>query len=232
MRIIITELTRMQDGHICTAGVDLETHKHVRPVIRRIRLTASLLERNGGPFNIGNVVELGPTKYCGAAPQVEDHEFDPRRARKVSEASPGFFWQVVSTLARPSLTAIFGDCLRRDGQSASVEVGQGLASLGFFLPPKLAALDIGKYGKVRLPLTDERLTCSLSVTDLRLYDTDQETPLVDELWRLTGLINAGAEVVVSVGLTRPFRKEGNAAERHWLQVNNIHVKDDPTWRLE
>jgi len=33
-----------------------------------------------------------------------------------------------------------------------------------------------------------------------------------------------------LGLTRPWRKRGDTAERHWLQVNNIHLRDDPLWR--
>jgi hypothetical protein len=38
-------------------------------------------------------------------------------------------------------------------------------------------------------------------------------------------------VILSVGLTRPFRKWGDSEERHWLQVNNIHLEDDPLWQL-
>jgi hypothetical protein len=45
-----------------------------------------------------------------------------------------------------------------------------------------------------------------------------------------GRIEAGVEVILSVGLTRAWRKQNDTAERHWLQVNNIHLKDDPLWR--
>jgi hypothetical protein len=44
-------------------------------------------------------------------------------------------------------------------------------------------------------------------------------------------IKAGVEVILSVGLTRPWRKQGDTAERHWLQVNNIHLRDAPLWSL-
>jgi hypothetical protein len=43
-------------------------------------------------------------------------------------------------------------------------------------------------------------------------------------------IEAGVESILSLGLTRPWRKQGDTTERHWLQVNNIHLKDDPLWR--
>jgi hypothetical protein len=39
------------------------------------------------------------------------------------------------------------------------------------------------------------------------------------------------ETILSVGLTRPWQKRGDDAERHWLQLNNIHLRDDPLWQL-
>jgi hypothetical protein len=44
-------------------------------------------------------------------------------------------------------------------------------------------------------------------------------------------LKSGVEAILSVGLTRPWQKRGDTAERHWLQVNNIHLKDDPLWQL-
>lgn len=42
---------------------------------------------------------------------------------------------------------------------------------------------------------------------------------------------AAAEVILSVGLTRLFMSTDDHARLHWLQVNNIHVADDPCWQL-
>jgi hypothetical protein len=231
MRIVITELTRMQEGHICVAGVDLESRRHIRPVIRRTRLTADLLERNGGPFDIGNIVDLGETAPCGTPPQVEDHAFDPTQARKIAEARSDWMWDGLSRMAETSLRALFGDSLRRDGQTCSMEVGEGIASLGFLRPQAVQPLDISKHDRPRLPISDGQFTVSLGVTDLRLYQEDRESLHVDEMWRITGFINQSAEIILSLGLTRPFKRDGDTAPRHWLQVNNIHVRDDPVWRL-
>src|SRR5215210_1099974 len=60
MRILVDHLTRMQPGYFCAAGIDLESGRHVRPVLRRGRLTTDLLGTNGGPFDIGSVLDLGP----------------------------------------------------------------------------------------------------------------------------------------------------------------------------
>ena len=39
------------------------------------------------------------------------------------------------------------------------------------------------------------------------------------------------ELLLSVGLTRPFAPSPDAPPIHWLQVNNIHLEPDPCWRL-
>src|SRR5260370_42124155 len=49
--LVINHLTRMQQGYICVAGVDLETGRHVRPVLRRRMGTVNLV-RNGGLFDM------------------------------------------------------------------------------------------------------------------------------------------------------------------------------------
>ena len=48
MKIVITDLTRMNDGHICVAGIEVESLRRVRPVSGR--LPSRLLRRNGGPL--------------------------------------------------------------------------------------------------------------------------------------------------------------------------------------
>jgi hypothetical protein len=70
----------------------------------------------------------------------------------------------------------------------------------------------------------------LSVTDLRLYEKDHKTPRRKLVADVQERIEAGVESILSLGLTRPWRKQGDTTERHWLQVNNIHLKDDPLWR--
>ncbi len=70
---------------------------------------------------------------------------------------------------------------------------------------------------------------NLSVTDLRLYQEDHKVPRRTLVSQLQKKLQAGTAVILSVGLTRPFRKEGGDAARHWLQVNNIHLEGEPLW---
>ena len=82
----------MQPGYFCVAGIDVNTPRHIRPVLRHGRLTTDLLRTNGGPFDLGAVVDLGPTTNAGRAPELEDHRFDPVRARWLSDEAPECFW--------------------------------------------------------------------------------------------------------------------------------------------
>jgi hypothetical protein len=136
-------------------------------------------------------------------------------------------WAIVSDSAEGSLAAIFGADLQRDGNTASVAVGRGIRSLGHLLPRSRPALEIN-FGKPRLRLTDPDLgALRLPVTDLRLFDPDTGQLQERSLQLLTDRLRR-REVVLAVGLTRPWAPDGED-ERHWLQVNNVHLDDDPLW---
>ena len=91
-------------------------------------------------------------------------------------------------------------------------------------------LHINDQGKIRLRLADGVYTVWLSVTDLRLYSDDQVTPRRDLVGQIAARIARGAGAIVAVGLSRPWQKLDDIVERHWLQVNNIHLEDDPAWQ--
>ena len=81
------------------------------------------------------------------------------------------------------------------------------------------------YGKIRAVITDGTFTVELSVTDIRLYEADHKTPKENLIWQINTQIQGGTPVILSVGLTRPWRHSDDMVERHWLQVNNLHLKD-------
>ena len=41
---------------------------------------------------------------------------------------------------------------------------------------------------------------------------------------------SGVRALLCVGLSRPFQKDGDSEPRHWLQVNSIHLEDNPVWQ--
>jgi hypothetical protein len=229
LRILINHLTRMQPGYFCVAGLD--TLRHIRPVLRRGRLTTDLLRPNGGPFDVGSVVYLGSTISAGHPPELEDRRFDLARARWLFDEDPADFWDTLHRVARESLAEIFGPALELWDESGTVDVGEGSSSLGCLRPEKQPWLYIDHRGTVRLVLDYLIPSVDLSVNDLRLYETDGRTPRRDLIAGVQKRLESGVGVILSVGLTRPFQKWGDTEERHWLQVNNIHLEDNPLWQL-
>ena len=100
---------------------------------------------------------------------------------------------------------------------------------------EIHAIGFGKKtaGKqsIRLSLNEGTFDVNLGVPDLRLYEEDQQTPRLDLVRDLQRRIESGVDVIAGVGLTRPFARANDDAQRHWLQVNNVHLRDKPTWQL-
>src|SRR5579863_2299970 len=129
MRILIDHVTRMQPGFICVAGLD-SADAHVRPVVVGARLPALLLARHGGPFEMGALVDLGPTAPVGQPPETEDARFEPWRTQRLRYVAPEELWAAVRRCARPTFGAIFGPALRPRRRTCATAVGEGSASLG------------------------------------------------------------------------------------------------------
>jgi len=231
MKIVVSHLTRMQAPFICVAGIDLDTGKHVRPVLEFGQLGLSLTARYGGPFDIASVVDLGPARYVGSAPEVEDWRFDRKKACRMRGMAHAEFWNRLEDTVQATLTGIFGGDLRRCGDTYAADVKRGQASLGCLAPVEPPLLVVNESGKIRLRVLQDGHNAWLPVTDMRLYAyaNDQFVPREDAVRRLAETLRGGTRVILGVGLTRPMFGGGNV-RRHWLQVNNIHLADNPAWR--
>lgn len=236
MQIIVNHLTRMQPGYICVAGIDVKTGKHVRPMPRSgNRLGTRRLARNGGAFDMACVVELGPATPNGKPPEMEDHLFYSSRATRLRSVAPEEFWNMLEKLAQPTFASIFGKDLARVGwQSCGVGFGKGEASLGCLRAtgPVLCLKERpDRPPSIRLHLHDGEFDVDLPVTDIRLYGADHVTPDRDAVARTAQRLAGGMEVILSVGLSRPYASQPGVLPLHWLQVNNIHLRDNPCWQL-
>ncbi len=234
MRIVINHLTRMHGGHICTAGVDLQTRRHVRPVFDGKPLPFYVLSQYDGPIEMARILDLGSPRPMPVPPHVEDCVFVPACARKIRRACPKEFWRLLDEIAQPGLAAIFGDCLRPAGSGAyAAEVGTGRVSLGCLrlqTPAELFFKENHRGGRrLRMKFCDGRLRVEASVTDLRLFAEDHATPDAAAIRAANQALAHSRGVILCVGLTRPYSPGPNQPERHWLQVNNLHFEDDPLW---
>jgi hypothetical protein len=227
MRIIINHLTRMRPGYICVAGLSEETFEAIRPILRYGQLPRELYAGEGGPFDIGRVVDIGPVMMAGRPPETEDRVFDTENAVATGVLTDREFWDLIRTQAVPDLRTIFGKDLRARGRTAAVDPGTGLASLGLIQTQGLPTLEVDGYGSLRIRLTDGTFNVRPSVTDLRLYEADQKTLDADKVNRVKRRIQEGEPAVVAVGLGRAWRTPQDSQPRHWLQANNIHLASGP-----
>jgi hypothetical protein len=236
MKIVVNHLTRMREGHVCVAGIDLDRLQHVRPVLATRSLTPAVLSRHGGCFDIGHVVDIGEAVARPRPPHVEDHLFNPAAAKFVRQFAAGEFWTLLFRMSRPTLRGLFGDAMKPQGRSSwGTDVGHGAASLGcLFLKrmPRLHYMPSGEYkASIRMHLSDGEADLWAPVTDLRLYRDDHATPDPKVAERIDQRIRKSRSVILGMGLTREFCPSTEARPAHWLQVNNIHLETNPTWQL-
>ena len=234
MEIIINHVTRMKQGFCCVAGVEVATERHVRPVLIG-RLNTKFLARHGGPFDMACAIDLGPTEYQGQRPETEDYLFEYPQAKRVADIDAEKFWKLVNRVSKPTLLDIFGpDLLPRGRHSCGVDLRRGLCSLGCLTTSTRPQLFIQRddgHEHIRMRLHEGPWDLDLSVTDIRLYGPDHVTPDHAVVRRTAERLRKTAETILSVGLTRPRAGPNDPREIHWLQVNNLHLQDDPCWRL-
>lgn len=233
MRIVVAHVTRMKPGHVCVAGIDPTSGQYVRPLHLGDTLSTDSLRSHGGPFALGAYVDLGPGKSVGKAPETEDYSFNLREAKVLRVVEPAAFWGLLTQCIKRRVLDIFGDDLQSlGGLRYGTAEGKGAASLGILSPsgPLSLFTVAGKRGdQVRLRFSDGLFKVEASVADIRLYGSDHVTVEQGRIIALQGRINRQSSILLSVGLTRAFRSTEDGPAWHWLQVNNIHLADDPLW---
>lgn len=221
---------------MCAVGIDMDTERHIRPVTAGGRLSTDLLSYHNGPFKMAVALDLGAPRPLKRKPQIEDHIVDPSKIKKIGTLPPGKFWKLLNKIAETKLRDIFGQDLMAIGNSScGVEVGKGSASLGCLTPNTSPSLYIrkrtGGNDQVRMGFNDGDFYLNCSVTDIRLYGDDHVTPDDRVVNQIAEKLKGNVQVILSMGLTRPYASSSDFEPVHWLQVNNIHLGDDPTWQL-
>ena len=228
MQIAVNHLTRMQFPYICVAGV-AKSGVHVRPVLPNEQLHRRLLGTEGGPFALGAVMDLGPTKPRSMCPEVEDVEFASEEVSRVRTLDREGFLRALKFASKPNLRKVFGPDLRRlSATAAAVPEGTGSASLGVLKTSGEVGLSVRKRFRkheITFSLNDSDLgPISLKVTDIRLWKADHVTPSFDHVRAIRSRLDG---CYISVGLTRAFPVSSYPGRWHWLQVNNLFPTDDP-----
>ncbi len=229
MRIVVNHVTRMRAPRICVAGIDVETRTHIRPTApASTPLTRSLLRSQGGPIEIGAIVDLGRVEHRPSPPECEDHRFQPSRARHIEDLSGAEFLDALSWVSAGSLEDGFGASLARVGWKYAVEVGAGDRSLAVVRAVRRPVLDVDRtYGRLQLRFNDSDPPAYLPVTDLRFYEADQATICREAVADVARRLKAGVDAYLMLGLARAYRARDDDRDRHWLQLNGLCLADRP-----
>jgi hypothetical protein len=130
-------------------------------------------------------------------------------------------------IAQHSLLAVFGVELQRQGRTYAIDVGEGHCSLGCVRARKRPDLEVDRFGKLRLSFNDTPRPSHLPINDIRFYEEDNAAVRRDVFADVHRRILRGVGVWVMFGLTRPWARDEDEPERHWLQVNGLCLEDGP-----
>jgi hypothetical protein len=224
VRIVVNHLTRMTDRRICAAGVDVESYRHVRPVTGlESPLTRTLLCENGGPLGVGALVDLGAVKARPTRPQTEDHEFRPRRARRVRDVTAEEYLELLGAISHQDVETAFGpDLVAIRPRKLAVPAEHGNRSLAV-VPLVEARLRI-KYEKLYLVLSPPMIAAEIRVTDIRFYDGDLKIR-GDVVKDVNRRLAVGVKAYAMLGLARAILDGDRDESVHWLMANGICLAD-------
>ncbi len=146
--LVITDLTRMQEGRVCIAGYD-ENGNCIRPVLPPPGIHESTLYSQGHPVVFPfAVVEYDLLKPLPQPPHTEDYRYDPTSVRFIERLDEKRKREVLTQTLFESVNSMFGGPVHH-GIGHYVMDGQGTRSLGTILPKgvKKATYALSPYGK-------------------------------------------------------------------------------------
>ncbi len=224
--LIIADVTKMSNDHVCLAGYD-DSLTCVRPVLARGQITKRHLFKEGELIIYpGAKVAFNLGVQISQQPHVEDVIFDEDSVVSMGKVSATKWKEILTQTGRQTITELFATI-----QDRCVPPGSSGPSIGTFVPaetpilrcdyykdpprPKMRFVDQGGDVKNNVPITDLAFR-NLFDFYLEKYKGDCE--------KTVKLLNAklaeSRVVYLRLGLARLFR--GCC----WLQVNGIHTFPD------
>lgn len=218
----------MSHPRICVAGIDPESRSHIRPVSAPGNpLRRHLLAENGGPFELGAEVEIGPLTPVPRPPEIEDRRFDPAAAARLGRLEPDQYLELLDAVAEQSIRYAFGHLKHHGAYKFASEAGRGDCSLVCVRMREPIALGLSDWGSLQLRFNVARARAYAPVTDLRFYEPDQKTIRKALVEDVAARLRKRVPAWVMFGLSRPWAPPEETVERHWLQVNGICLEDHP-----
>lgn len=229
--IVITDVTRMQEGRVCVAGYDRKGNC-IRPVLPPPGIHERSLYQGGRPIVFPfAVVEYDFLQHTPHPPHTEDWRYDPGSVRFVKQVDEQARQEILKRTLFPSVQAIFETPIHSD-LGYYVKDGEGPRSLGTIAPKQIATVihELSPEGKwqYRIVFTDGAgVSYRLTVTDLawRYYHDHrrEQGELPHKIASdLTETLKS-AQVYLRIGLARGWEKYPG---RCFIQVTGIYTFPD------
>jgi hypothetical protein len=230
-QLVITDLTRMNEGRVCVAGYDRNLNC-IRPVLPPPGIHESSLYCDGRaaifPFAVVEYDLLHPTPK---PPHTEDYLYNPATVRNICELDEARKRKILDRTSFASVLDIFGVPICSD-HGHYIRDGEGARSLGTIRPSQIDRVwygqsDEGKW-RYRLRFVDNSgAQYWLTVTDLtwryycdwqRDHSKNAETVSRD----LTATLRA-SDVYLRIGLARGWVEY---PDRCHLQITGVYTFPD------
>jgi hypothetical protein len=229
--IVITDLTRMQEGRVCVAGYD-SLGQCIRPVLPPPGIHESTLLDRGSPIVFPfAVVEYEFTQPHSQPPHTEDYRYDPASVRLVERLTEEQRRSVLEKSLFDSVSAIFEQPILTDPGHYVMD-GRGPRSLGTLQPRRVikAVYEQSPEGKWKYRLGFEdagEVVYWLTVTDLAwryFCDFQGKSGLKPEqiASRLSATLRS-SDTFLRIGLARGWDK---FPDRCYLQITGIYTFPD------
>jgi hypothetical protein len=229
--IVITEVTRMQEGRVCIAGYDQQGHC-VRPVLPPPGIHENSLYSGTRAIIFPSAkVEFEFTQPTPQPPHTEDIRYDPAAVRFIERQPEDRWHRMLEKTLSKSVSDIFEQSILSDPGHYVMD-GQGPRSLGTIKPARITQVihELSPENKWQYRLRFEDGTgvaFRLTITDLAWrYYCDHQRALGEAPAHIAALllgILQTSEVYLRVGLARGWDK---FPDRCYIQLTGIHTFPD------
>jgi hypothetical protein len=217
--ILITEITRMSNGKVCVAGIDLSTGRTVRPLQRNGHNWEEDKWVGAGKLCVGNLVQVETIPHQPSDYPHASEDIWISRVVSSTKRPAGELYFYCKEGADPDLQTLFANHLTGDKY---IVAKSKCRSLGCLMVPAGKTRAEASFGKVRV-IFDDRFNHRhyLTITELETHKCgDADTGAAALQARLR---SASGLVALRLGLARAWSGADQEYEppRCYLQLNGI-----------
>lgn len=220
-QVLVTEVTRMSQGQVCVAGIDLETAAMVRPLQQDGSNWEEKSWVDADIFRAGNIVLLKPASTPGHPhPPHATEDFRVATVTKFSRVTPAQLYAACVETADADIDAIFAPHLI---ERKYVVDGAACRSLGCVLVPAAALhVTVTPFDKIGVSWADRNRWYNLSVTELAIRSA---APALGKALLDDRLADVRGRIALRIGLARAWDggDQGYDPKRCYAQLNGVIV---------